>query len=191
MLSPPRQPAPSRLLAACLALIAIVPLGSCTGEQRPAPAAAPAPALRPAPSAPVAPPPAPPPAANWLERALTVGTWTYRADATGSSAHFGPVGAAPLLRIRCDRAGARIQFARAGAATGPMIVRTSFAVAQWPVAASTGTTPETVATRAAMDATLDQIAYSRGRFSVELSGLAPLTLPPWAEVGRVIEDCRN
>lgn len=191
MPSYPHCLAPSRLLASGLALAALVPLGSCTGEQRPAPAAAPAPPPSPAPAPSAAPPPGPPPAANWQDRALTVGTWTYRADAAGSSAHFGPVGGAPLLRIRCDKAGGRIQFARNGVATGPMIVRTSFAVAQWPTAPSTGATPETIATRAAMDATLDQIAYSRGRFSVELPGLAPLTLPPWAEVGRVIEDCRN
>lgn len=191
MLSSPRRPVPSRLLPSCLALAALVPLGSCTGEQRPAPTAAPAPAPRPAPSPPAAPPPAPPPVANWQDRALTVGTWTYRADATGSSAHFGPAGSAPFLRIRCDKAGGQIQFARAGVATGAMTVRTSFGIAQWPTTASAGATPETIATRAAMDATLDQIAYSRGRFSIELPGLAPLTIPPWAEVGRVIEDCRN
>lgn len=191
MSSHPRRPAPSRLLSPCLALAALIPLGSCTGEQRPAPTAAPAPAPNPAPATSPAQPPAPPPAANWQDRVLTVGTWTYRADAAGSSAHFGPAGAPPLLRIRCDKTSGRIQFARAGVASGSMIVRTSFAIAQWPTVASTGTTPETVATRAAMDATLDQIAYSRGRFSVELPGLAPLTLPPWAEVGRVIEDCRD
>lgn len=191
MLSQPHRPLPSRLWASCLALAALVPLGSCTGEQRPAPAAAPAPAPHPAPSAPAAPPPAPTPAAHWQDRALTVGTWTYRADAAGSSAHFGPAGAPALLRIRCDKASGRILFARAGVASGSMIVRTSFGVAQWPTVASTDATPETIAARAAMDATLDQIAYSRGRFSVELAGLAPLTLPSWAEVARVIEDCRN
>jgi hypothetical protein len=44
--------------------------------------------------------------------------------------------------------------------------------------------------RAANDAVLDQIAYSRGRFAVEVQGLAPLIVPAWGEVGRVVEDCR-
>jgi hypothetical protein len=34
------------------------------------------------------------------------------------------------------------------------------------------------------------MAYSRGRFAVEINGLPTLYLPSWAEVGRVIEDCR-
>lgn len=50
--------------------------------------------------------------------------------------------------------------------------------------------PELVAVRAANDVVLDQIAYSRGRFALEAAGLPMLILPPWAEVARVIEDCR-
>jgi len=38
---------------------------------------------------------------------------------------------------------------------------------------------------------LDQIAYSRGRFAIEIAGLEPLIVPAWPEVGRVIEDCRG
>ena len=49
----------------------------------------------------------------------------------------------------------------------------------------------TLAVRAASDTVLDQIAYSRGRFAVEAQGLDTLILPAWAEVGRVIEDCRR
>lgn len=40
------------------------------------------------------------------------------------------------------------------------------------------------------DALLDSIAFSRGRFAVELPGLATLYLPSSAELSRVIEDCR-
>jgi hypothetical protein len=40
------------------------------------------------------------------------------------------------------------------------------------------------------DRLLDQMAFSKGRFTLDISGLSTLVLPAWAEVGRVIEDCR-
>jgi hypothetical protein len=43
---------------------------------------------------------------------------------------------------------------------------------------------------AAGDPLLDAMALSKGKFAVETAGLPPLFLPSWAEVSRVIEDCR-
>ncbi len=43
---------------------------------------------------------------------------------------------------------------------------------------------------AARDAILDAMAFSRGRFAIEVAGLAPVYAPSWPEVARVIEDCR-
>jgi hypothetical protein len=40
------------------------------------------------------------------------------------------------------------------------------------------------------DPLLDAIAFSRGRFMVEVPGTATLYLPAWPEVARVVEDCR-
>ncbi len=40
------------------------------------------------------------------------------------------------------------------------------------------------------DPLLDAMAITRGRFAVEVEGETPLYLPAWAEVTRVIEDCR-
>lgn len=42
----------------------------------------------------------------------------------------------------------------------------------------------------ARDPVLDAMAFSRGRFAVLAGGLAPLYVPSWTEVSRVIEDCR-
>jgi hypothetical protein len=69
-----------------------------------------------------------------------------------------------------------------------MTVRTSYGAVGW---SATATPSGTLAARAASDAALDQIAYSRGRFAVEVRGLETLIMPAWAEVGRVIEDCRR
>ncbi len=70
-----------------------------------------------------------------------------------------------------------------------MTVRTSTGAVSWPVSPATGAA--TVAIRATNDAMLDQIAYSRGRFMVDVAGLELLYLPAWGEVSRVIEDCRG
>lgn len=178
---------PSALAAApCLVLLA-----SCVGpapERRPTPAPAPAPVERPTPAPPpAAPTPAAPAptAADWQYRPAAPGSWTYRSDAAGSVAQFGT-----QASIRCDIATRRIRIARAGGTQGPLTIRTSFGAVGWPATASGGAMPELVAVRAANDVVLDQIAYSRGRFALEAAGLPMLILPPWAEVARVIEDCR-
>jgi hypothetical protein len=40
------------------------------------------------------------------------------------------------------------------------------------------------------DPLLDAMAFSRGRFTLEMAGAQTLVLPAWSEIGRVIEDCR-
>jgi len=52
------------------------------------------------------------------------------------------------------------------------------------------TTPANVPDQEQLPALLDAMALSKGRFAVELEGEAALYLPAWAEVSRVIEDCR-
>ncbi|WP_343520792.1 hypothetical protein [Sphingomonas sp.] len=47
------------------------------------------------------------------------------------------------------------------------------------------------ATLPANDQLVDAMGYSRGRFIVETPGMAPLVVPAWAEVLRVVEDCRG
>ena len=47
------------------------------------------------------------------------------------------------------------------------------------------------AMRTASDPGLDQIAFSRGRITIEQPGQPTLVLPTWAEPVRVIEDCRG
>ncbi|SCW53037.1 hypothetical protein SAMN02927924_01102 [Sphingobium faniae] len=176
--------------AAAASLLVLLPSCVAPPSQQPAPAPVPAPAPAPEPA-----PASAPTTMEWHDRPVAAGNWTYRPDAGGSVAAYG-AGAAPLLSIRCDRAAKRISVIRpgagAGAAQGTMTIRTSYGAMAWPAAVSgTGAAAQTVATRAASDPALDQIAYSRGKFAVESAGLAPLILPNWAEVSRVIEDCRG
>ncbi|MET0252232.1 MAG: hypothetical protein ABW203_08655 [Novosphingobium sp.] len=166
------------------ALIAL--LGACVSERRTPPAPTPVPTARP--PAPVA-PPASPPAADWRDLPLTPGDWSYGAEPGGSSARFGAAGATPLLVVRCDRAAASVALLRSGtaAAAVPLTITTGegtrpFSAAPQGFALAVGF--------AARDPFLDTLAFSRGRFAVEATGLAPLYLPAWPEIGRVVEDCR-
>lgn len=56
----------------------------------------------------------------------------------------------------------------------------------------TGGTPAYLASEIMpMDAILDAMAFSRGRILLETDGNPPIILPAWAEIARIVEDCRN
>ena len=159
-------------------------LASCSpAPPRVPPAAAPVP-YRP-------PPPPPPPAADWRDRPVTPGTWTYRQDARGSLALFGVAGTDALLTLRCDRAARALYLSRAGTASAPLAIRTSSLVRSVAVQPTGGTPPYVAATLAPSDPLLDALGFSRGRFMVEQAGAPALLVPAWPEVERVTEDCRG
>lgn len=129
--------------------------------------------------------------AEWQYRTATPGDWTYRTEGTGSVARFGPANGPALVTLTCDTTTHRISVARAGVGNGPITIRTSYGAVNWPASSTVGASSQTIALRAANDSALDQIAYSRGRFAIEVQGLPVLILPVWAEIARVIEDCRG
>jgi len=152
--------------------------GCVPRAEAPPPAAPPAPPAPP-PAAPPPPPPAPP--ADWRDAPLSEGDWSYRAGASGSAAVYG----AGIFELRCD--GGRISLVRRGGSGGSLAIRTTFGERNLPARPEDGAA---VATLAASDPLLDQLAFTRGRFLVQTPGAAPLILPAWAEPVRVIEDCR-
>lgn len=95
-----------------------------------------------------------------------------------------------MAALSCEPASRTLNLWRTGAASGPVPL----------VITSTGTrrmlngTPDAAggvsATLAASDPLLDAIAFSRGRFMMEVPGNQPVYLPSWPELTRVIEDCR-
>ena len=168
-----------------LILVAVFAAAGCAPAPRVA--SAPPPRLVAAP----VPPPPPPPAADWRDWPVTAGVWRYDRDARGSVAMFGRVNADAVAVLRCDTQGGRVFLSVAGATPGTLTVRTSSTARALSVGA-TGSTPSYLAaTLAPADPLLDAIAFSRGRFALSLAGAAPLVLPAWAEVGRVVEDCRT
>ena len=150
---------------------------------------------QPAPSVAVTPPPPPPPrpaplVGDWSDWPLTPGTWTYRRDARGSLALFGPAGTDARLTLRCDTAARRLYLSVNGTAATPLTIRTTSLTRALPVQPTGGTPAYVAAALAPRDPLLDAMAFSRGRFTVEQARRAPIVAPAWAEIGRVTEDCR-
>ena len=172
----------SAKLALVAALAALTAACATPQTPMPVPASVPVPV----------PVPAPPPPADWRDAPPTPGDWRWSAASGSSQASYGPAGAPPLATLTCDMASRSVLLARAGAALSavPMTVRTTFSLRLLSSDPAAGRPGWITARLAARDPLLDGIAFSRGRFTVEVAGLAPLYLPSWPEVSRVIEDCR-
>ena len=148
----------------------------------------------------VAPPPPAQPALgpDWRDWPLTPGTWRYTPASPGGStvATFGTAQDLPRLRLICDPRARQIVIALPGATgTANLDVRTtstSRTVAATARSSADEWPPVSLETRlGAADPLLDAMAFSRGRFTIGQPGRPPLVVPAYAEIGRVIEDCRG
>lgn len=139
-----------------------------------------------------APRPAPPArrpvlGSDWRDWPLTPGDWRYQRTAQGSASTYGVAGA-PRLTLSCDLRNRSVRLGRPGSVAGSWTIRTSSTVRN--VAAQAGAAGAELVL-AANDQLLDAMAFSRGRFTIEQPGQPPLVIPAYAEIGRVIEDCRG
>ncbi|MBT2188418.1 hypothetical protein [Sphingobium nicotianae] len=172
------------------AFLTSVLLAGC--QAVPSPRAAPPPPTPPAPKPTPAPTPATPSNLDWEEAPVAPGTWTYLTQDGVKAASFGQ----DIVVIGCRPATRQIELSVRGVApvARAMTVRTSFGALQWAGVvtspAASGVAMLTVS-RPASDPGFDQIAYSRGRIAIEVAGRTRLIVPAWAEISRVIEDCRN
>jgi hypothetical protein len=161
-------------------------LATACSDRRVIPAPTPTAAPRPAPSTP--PPPAPRPAADWRDAPITPGDWRWSIEGGQSVARF----AGGALVLRCAQGTIAIERA-GGSGNGadvPMTITTTSTGRPVMAKAQAANPPAVIAMLNARDPLLDAMAYSRGRFAVHVSGLAPLYVPSWPEVSRVIQDCR-
>jgi hypothetical protein len=74
--------------------------------------------------------------------------------------------------------------------TGKMTIRATSGLKTFAAANTGGTPPLVAAELAASDPHLDMMAYSRGKFVVQIKGTPDLVVPSWPEIARVVEDCR-
>jgi hypothetical protein len=118
------------------------------------------------------------------------GVWRYSAANDGSEATFSTSAGSIQLWVHCTRATRRVSIARpAGTATTFLNIWSSSAQRNLSSAFNPATGRLT-ADLGAYDSLLDALANSRGRIAVGISAQAPLVMPDWPELARVIEDCR-
>lgn len=177
-----------RIIPAPLSIpLLLLALASCS----PAP---PEPAPAPQPIKPVvtAPPPPAQPQGEWTDWPITPGGWVYRQDSRGSLALFGPSGKDAIFIIRCDKSRRQLILSRSGSVgdKATMRLRASAGLQSYSASNSGGTPQYAAISVSPGDLMMDRIAYSRGRFAVETSGLQSLAIPVSPEFSRVVEDCR-
>lgn len=185
---------PALVLFALSACDGAVPRADERQPSHPAP-----PPLPPRPR-PVARPPALPPApqADWRDVPLPAGNWVWSERAGGSAARFGVAGAEPVALLVCDRTAAVVWIALPTRIAPPPSAAPRLAT----ITASTSSATLSAEPRVidglntwaigvpVANRLLDAIAFSRGRFRIEIAGLADAVVPSWSEPGRVVEDCR-
>ena len=136
--------------------------------------------------------PPPPPQANWQDLPLAPGRWFYRSEGQNSLASFGPSENSASFTVRCDRSLRQVTLSREGITTGNMLtVRTSYSARSLPLSIQTAPLNSVFTNLPASDRFLDGMAFSRGRFTVEVPGMPMLVIPAWPEPARVVEDCRG
>lgn len=175
---------------AMLAFSACVPRAP---EPRPAPAPAALP--QPEPTAPILTELPTPTYRTWMDAPQTPGDWTYQGQGPASvtsSAQFAGDGAVRLA-VTCLRENGVVRLQQLTASAIPaagttMTIRTEFGDRTFAVQAIEG---RPYIELPASDPFLEAIAFSKGRFAVEMVGAPALYLPAWPEITRVIEDCRR
>ncbi len=131
----------------------------------------------------------------WEDWSASPGEWRYQKGQAGSVAFFGPAEGAPLVRLACESANRQFLIERPVppgtlSAELTLFVRASGMERQLRAVRRTPPATSLVAQLAIGDPLLDAMAFSRGKFVIAGAGLPDLVLPSWAEVSRVIEDCR-
>ncbi len=187
--SNPLRPILSKAVLAC-SLVMV----TCCQTPQPVPPPTQRPAPRPVQTAAPAPQPVPvTPQADWIDRAQTPGDWRYVVEPGETLAAFGTPGATQLV-LACDRSTRKVAIVRATSAPqqgdAAMRISTETATRAMMATPASGSPARIVATLDARDPLLDAMAITRGRFAVEVEGEPGLYVPAWAEVTRVIEDCR-
>ena len=175
----------SLLATGALAIAACVPAPDST----PAPSPSPTPVTQ-APQPDPTPTPAPATAQfeNWIDAPRTAGNWRYRSGSGLKVAEYVGPGNEVKFQMDCSpEIGMLLSVAGNAANATAIQFRTESTERLVPADAREGWVQAVVRPS---DPLLDAMARTRGRFAVETPGLSTLYLPPWAEVTRVIEECR-
>ena len=118
------------------------------------------------------------------------GNWTYAPTTDGSEAVFANSASNSQLWVHCMRATRRVTIARPASAAAPFINVWTSSLSRSVASSYDPATGRLTIDLANFDPLLDAIASSRGRVAFTVGTQPALVVPPWAQVARVIEDCR-
>jgi hypothetical protein len=119
------------------------------------------------------------------------GSWSWAQTADGSESVFTGADSRPQITVHCTRLTRRVSLARPATAATPFLgIWTSSQTRNLPASFDPATNKLSAALPA-FDNLLDAFASSRGRVGLTIPGAAPIVAPAWAEIARVVEDCRT
>jgi len=178
---------PLPLITGMFSGFALLSLAACVA---PSPEPTPAPTPTPvATRAPITPPVAAPAFADWQDAPQTPGDWHYRVAGADTIAEFRSPAGGQIAQLICtaDRNVTLAVIARVPGANA-ITIRTEHS--DRALRAQTAETSVSTVINAA-DPLLAEMAFSKGRFAVQVPGGPQLFLPSWPEVVRVVDDCRG
>ncbi|XUU59814.1 hypothetical protein ACRAQ6_09560 [Erythrobacter sp. HA6-11] len=166
-----------------------------TPAAQPAAEAASRPAPTPSPT--VAPVTMPPPIMeqlpeNWMDQPRAPGDWTYERESSETFALYGEGRDNMRAIIRCDLRTRQVGIGMFGVQTSSarMQIHTETLSRTLEATQRESAMPLVAAEVDANNRLLDAMAITKGNFAMQVDGARILYLPGWAEVTRVIEDCR-
>jgi len=118
------------------------------------------------------------------------GSWSYAPATDGSEAVFANAAESPQLWVHCSRATRRVTISKPSTAATPTVNVWTSSLSRSVASAFNPTMGRLTIDVANYDPLLDAIASSRGRVGFSAGSQPPLIVPSWAEVARIIEDCR-
>ncbi|WP_394727296.1 hypothetical protein [Altererythrobacter sp. GH1-8] len=129
---------------------------------------------------------------NWMDQPRTPGDWTYVQEAGETFALYGANQQEMRAIIRCDLNTRKVGIGIFGtsARTLSLDIRTETMGRTLQATQRESAQPLLAAEVNANDRLLDAMAVTKGNFALRVPGSPVLYLPGWAEVTRVIEDCR-
>ena len=118
------------------------------------------------------------------------GSWSYAPTTDGSEAVFANGAGSPQLWVHCSRVTRRITISKIETAATPTMNVWTSSLSRSVASSFNPAAGRLTIDLANYDPLLDAIVSSRGRVGFTAGSQQPLVVPPWAEVARVIEDCR-
>lgn len=187
----------TKFLVGTAALLGLASLAACIP---PSPQPTPAPTPTPVATTPVvqptqaAAPVAAPAPVNWADAPATPGDWTFGTLGGSAIATFGAAGQNPVFAMQCNRSTRTVSLGRLSNANNARMMRVLTETASRDIRAEpqAGSRASILSADVpAIDPFLDAMAFSKGRFAVQITGEPTLYIPAWPEVTRVIEECRR